>query len=320
MTMILPIQVRTDIDANWNLWNPILKKWEVWYSSDWNNYKVGDWVTDWITLPNAFQWPWFKFSWNDGVAKAAQTWMRVWDKGYQADSVTIYEYDGTTWNTFAVLTTAFRWVYSSVALRDADTANLTAGDLVLTDWLIQKYNGTWFISKTSTWAFNNIVANTTARDALTWLNVWDAVLVKDEWIVYEWDWTVFNPRYDITPVTKKVYADIATMNADAANLTAGDLVTNKEDWLIYKSNWTIVELTVKVLPIRETLTNVPDWVITLFSTSSLAQWNVIDVYMNWVLQEEWFDYTKVINGLVYDITFTVAPLTWARLRTWYLQK
>jgi len=275
MSVILPLRVRTDIEANWVLGNPVLQKWELGYSSDGNNFKIWDWVKTWTTLSNAF----------------------------------------TAWALWA-----FKWKYTTAAARDAAIGSLTTGDLILLNWAIQTFNGTWFTVASSNWTFNNVVANIVARNALTWLSIWDAVFVKDEWIVYEWNGTVFNAIYDVTPVTKKVYADIATMNADTASLVSWDLVTNKQDWLIYKYNWTSLVLTVKINPIRETPTGVVDWTNAIFNTSLLAQWNMIDLYINGMLQEEWFDYTKTTWATNYTITTTVAPLVGDRIRVSYLSQ
>lgn len=42
---------RSDIEANWELYNPILLKGEIAFSSDIYNLKIGDGVTAWRDLP-----------------------------------------------------------------------------------------------------------------------------------------------------------------------------------------------------------------------------------------------------------------------------
>ena len=42
---------RSDTEANWQLYNPILLKGEVAFSTDIYNLKIGDGITAWTDLP-----------------------------------------------------------------------------------------------------------------------------------------------------------------------------------------------------------------------------------------------------------------------------
>jgi hypothetical protein len=48
---IVKLCQRSDIEANWKLYNPILLKGEIAFSTDIYNLKIGDGVTAWRDLP-----------------------------------------------------------------------------------------------------------------------------------------------------------------------------------------------------------------------------------------------------------------------------
>jgi hypothetical protein len=51
MQITVKLQQRSDIEANWELHNPVLLKGEVAFSIDIYNLKIGDGVTAWKDLP-----------------------------------------------------------------------------------------------------------------------------------------------------------------------------------------------------------------------------------------------------------------------------
>lgn len=48
---IVKLCQRSDIEANWELYNPVLLKGEIAFSADIYNLKIGDGVTAWRDLP-----------------------------------------------------------------------------------------------------------------------------------------------------------------------------------------------------------------------------------------------------------------------------
>lgn len=48
---VIKLCQRNDIEANWQLYNPILLKGEIAFSTDIYNIKIGDGVSAWSDLP-----------------------------------------------------------------------------------------------------------------------------------------------------------------------------------------------------------------------------------------------------------------------------
>lgn len=155
------------------------------------------------------------------------------------------------------------------------------------EWLIQiDASGTWWAGTTTskwvpTWLINssNVTFSIPAAPVANWLFLYQNWMVLLEGVDYTLAWTT------ITMTTAPITWDVLYYTTV--------IVATETIWRTY--TWSI------------------DWVNKSFALWATPKANSTYVYLNWITQLEWVDYTVSSNV----VTFVTAPITWDTLQIKY---